>query len=171
MIWKVCRYGKPLSLSLKWSEVKVAQLCLTLCDPMDYTLHGILQARILEWVAVPSSRGSSQPRDRTQVSFIASGFFTRWATSELNLGLLFPSAKTKSGNKVVGVLRVGREEGNASRRQVTVPWASDVQPVSGSPCGLQTRRRRKGGQNTRCLNFKDWCYWSQVQRWISSCHF
>ena len=43
-------------------EVKVAQLCLTLCDPMDYTVHGILQPRILEWVAFPFSRGSSQPR-------------------------------------------------------------------------------------------------------------
>ena len=41
--------------------MKVAQSCLTLCDPMNYTVHGILQARILEWVAVPSSRGSSQP--------------------------------------------------------------------------------------------------------------
>ena len=46
------------------SEVKVAQSCLTFCDPMDYTVHGILQARILEWVAIPFSRGSSQPRDR-----------------------------------------------------------------------------------------------------------
>ena len=44
-------------------EVKVAQLCPTLCDPMDYTVHGTLQARILEWVALPFSRGSSQPRD------------------------------------------------------------------------------------------------------------
>ena len=54
----------------------VAQPCPTLCDPMDCSppgssVHGILQARILEWVAMPSSRGSSQPRDRTQVSFIA----------------------------------------------------------------------------------------------------
>jgi len=44
--------------------------------PMDYTVLGILQARILEWVAIPFSRGSSQPRDRTQVSHIAGGFFT-----------------------------------------------------------------------------------------------
>ena len=57
-------------------KVKVTQSCLTLCDPMDYTAHGILQARILEWVAVPFSRGSSQPRDRTQVSHIAGRFFT-----------------------------------------------------------------------------------------------
>ena len=43
-------------------KVKVAQSCLTLCDPMDYTIRGILQARILKWVAVTFSRGSSQPR-------------------------------------------------------------------------------------------------------------
>ena len=51
-------------------QVKVAQSCPTLCDPLDYTAHGILQARILEWVAVPFSRGSSQPRNRTWVSCI-----------------------------------------------------------------------------------------------------
>ena len=49
-----------------WVKVKVAQSRLTLCNPMDYTVHGILQARILEWVAFPFSRGSSQPRDRTR---------------------------------------------------------------------------------------------------------
>ena len=54
---------KRCSPSLVVSEVKVAQSCLTLCDPMDHTVHGILQARILEWVAIPFSRGSSQPRD------------------------------------------------------------------------------------------------------------
>ena len=48
--------------------MKVAQLCPTLWDPVDYTVHGILQARILEWVAIPFSRGSSQSRGRTQVS-------------------------------------------------------------------------------------------------------
>ena len=65
-------------------KVKVAQLCLTLCDPMDYTVHRILQARILEWVAFPLSRGSSQPGDWTQVSFIAGGFFTNWATRKVH---------------------------------------------------------------------------------------
>ena len=63
-------------------KVKVAQSCPILCDPMDYRVHGILQARILEWVAVPFSRGSSQPRGRTQVSRIAGRFFTSWATRE-----------------------------------------------------------------------------------------
>ena len=57
-------------------NVKVTQSCPTLCDSMDNTVHGILQARILEWVAVPFSRGSSQPRDRMQVSCIAGKFFT-----------------------------------------------------------------------------------------------
>ena len=49
---------------------------------MDYTVHEILQARTLEWVAIPLSRGFSQPRDGTQVSCIAGGFFTSWATGE-----------------------------------------------------------------------------------------
>ena len=62
--------------------MKVAQLCLTLCDPMDYTVQGILQARILEWVAFPFSRGSSQSRDQTPVSHIAGRFFTSRATKE-----------------------------------------------------------------------------------------
>ena len=61
-----------------WSEVKVkvTQSCPTLGNPMDSTVHGILQARILEWVAVPFSRGSSQPRDQTEVSCISGRFFT-----------------------------------------------------------------------------------------------
>ena len=59
-----------------FGEVKVPQSCPTLCDPMDYTVHGILQARILEWVAISFSRGSSQARDRIQVSCIAGRFFT-----------------------------------------------------------------------------------------------
>ena len=67
---------------LVWCEVKVVQSCLTLCNPTDYTVHGILQARILEWVAFPFSRGSSQLRDWTQVSHIAGRFFTSWATGE-----------------------------------------------------------------------------------------
>ena len=79
----------------KWIES--AQLCPTLCDPMDCSppgssVHGILQARILEWVAVPFSRGSFQPRDRTQVSNNAGGFFTSWATREARLCIyLHPS--------------------------------------------------------------------------------
>ena len=58
-------------------KVKVTQLCLTLCDPMDYAAHEIVQARILDWIAFLFSRGSSQPRDQTQVSHIAGIFFTQ----------------------------------------------------------------------------------------------
>ena len=54
----------------------VTQSCSTLCDPMDYSVHGILQVTILEWVAFPFSRGSSQTRDETRISYIAGGFFT-----------------------------------------------------------------------------------------------
>ena len=57
-------------------KVKVAQSCQTLCDPMDYTVHGILQVRILEWVAYSFSSGSPQPRNQTGISCIAGGFFT-----------------------------------------------------------------------------------------------
>ena len=64
------------------SEMKVAQPCPALWDPMNYKVHGILQARILEWVAFPFSRGSSQPRDQTQVAHIAGRFFPSWATGE-----------------------------------------------------------------------------------------
>ena len=56
--------------------MKVTHSCLTLCDRMDYTVQEILQVRILEWVVIPFSRGSSQPRDRTQVSHVAGRFFT-----------------------------------------------------------------------------------------------
>ena len=63
----------------KWKSLSCVW---TLCDPMDNTVHGILQARILEWVAIPFSRESLQPRDWTQVSHIAGRFFTSWATRE-----------------------------------------------------------------------------------------
>ena len=73
--------------ALTQSEVKVkaAQSCPTLYDATAYTIHGILQARMLEWVAFPFSRGSSQSRDWTQVSCIAGGFFTSWATREAHI--------------------------------------------------------------------------------------
>ena len=69
------------------AAAKLLQSCPTVCDPMDYTVDGILQARILEWGAFPFSRGSSQPRDWTQVSHIAGGFFTSWATREAQVNI------------------------------------------------------------------------------------
>ena len=75
------------SLSLNESESEVAQSCPALCDPTDCSppsssVRRILQARVLEWVAISFSRGSSQPRDRTQVSRIADRCFNLWATRE-----------------------------------------------------------------------------------------
>ena len=69
-----------LQTVLYFISCSVAQLSLTLCDSMDHSppgssVHGVLQARILEWVAYPFSRGSSQPRDQTWVSRIAGGCF------------------------------------------------------------------------------------------------
>ena len=68
-------------------EVLVSKLCLTLCNfmncnPPGSSVHGILQTRILEWVAVSYSRGSSQPRDQIQISGTAGIFFTTWATRQ-----------------------------------------------------------------------------------------
>ena len=72
--------------------VWVTQSCLTLrdsvdCSPSGSSINGILQGRILEWVAIPVSRGSSQPRDQTQVSWIAGRLFTVWAAREALLWL------------------------------------------------------------------------------------
>ena len=82
--------------------MRVAQLCPTLCNPVDYIVHGILWARILEWIALNTgvgslifSSGSSQPRDRTQVFHIAGRFFTSLATGKPNntgVGSLSPPA-------------------------------------------------------------------------------
>ena len=68
-------------------KVLVAQSCLTLCDPMDcsspgFSIYGIFQARILEWVVIPFSRGSAQHRNQTQVSCITGEFLPSWATRE-----------------------------------------------------------------------------------------
>ena len=80
--WSDLRSSRSSRILDEHMKVKVTQSCPTLCNPMEYTVYGILQARILEWVAFPFSRGSSQPRDRTQVSCIAGRFFTSRATRE-----------------------------------------------------------------------------------------
>ena len=68
-------------------HAKLLQLYPTLCDPMNHSppgssVHGIFQAKILKWIATSFSRGSSQPRDQTQLSFIAGRFFTIWDMRE-----------------------------------------------------------------------------------------
>ena len=85
LTWPIC--FPPHSIPI-WNLVcLVTQSCPTLWDPLDCSppgasVHGILHARILEWVAISFSRGSSWPRDWTQVSYIASGFCTVWISRE-----------------------------------------------------------------------------------------
>ena len=84
---RVGHYWSDLAAAAAPSESEVAQSCPTLCDPMDCSLsgssvHGIFQARVLEWVAISFSRVSSQSRDRTLVSCTADRHFTIWATRE-----------------------------------------------------------------------------------------
>ena len=78
-LWKKCYFLLFNSTDIMWSE---SCSVLSHCDSMNCTVHGILQARILEWVAFPLSRGSSQSRDGTQDFHIAGRFFTSWATRE-----------------------------------------------------------------------------------------
>ena len=74
----LCELEDIISSSVFWKNHLELELisCPALCNPMDYIIHGILQARILEWIVFPFSRGSSQPKDRTQVSHIAGRYFT-----------------------------------------------------------------------------------------------
>ena len=100
LMWSLCLPGWVL----RWPHLTrntlhtcalVAQSCPTFCDPIDCSppgssIHGILQARMQEWVATPFSRRSSWPRDWTQVSHTASGFFNDWATGEAPAHLASP---------------------------------------------------------------------------------
>ena len=99
--WKFSR------VELSESESEVAQSCPTLCDPLDYTVHRILQARILEWVAFPFSRWSSWPRNCTQVSHIAGRFLTNRYEGSLELTLVCIKINTLSsrGFTWVGILK------------------------------------------------------------------
>ena len=102
----------PTQASPEWAWVKVAQTCATLCNTVDYTLNGILQARILEWVAVPFSRGSSQHRDQTQVSRI---FFTSRATN------LAPNTSFQKTHSYIACPSLGLSLWRASSASVTCP--------------------------------------------------
>ena len=104
-----------LARKTRWRWSEVAQSCPTLCDPMDCSppgssLHGILQARILEWVAISFSRGSSRPRDWTRVSLIPGRRFNLWATREAQIKVMLNLTWVKNLLKTWGELGVGVEE-------------------------------------------------------------
>ena len=109
----------------------VTQWYLTLCDPMDCgppgsSVHGILQARTLEWVAMSSSRGSSQPRDWTQVSHITGRFFTTWATvsDKTSVNLLSKFLKIEGWYREGGRSRVQDGEHVNTRGGFITSWAA-----------------------------------------------
>ena len=107
-----------IGVSLDDLKVKVAQLCPTLCNPMDGTFQGIFWARILEWVAVPFSRGVSQPRDGIQVSHVAGGFFTNWATTLERLLDRMPNEQ--SMRKIIGKLNFIEIKFSAVQKTISI---------------------------------------------------
>ena len=111
----------PLITELNWTETFV-QMYPTLCDPKDCSfpgssVHGILQARILEWGAIPFSRGPSQPRDQTQVSHIAGRFFTVWAMRE--------ALSSHNPHQYMRKVIAGKQEFKGAR----MPWRAPDHPV------------------------------------------
>ena len=137
--------GVPLHYSF-WNlgfMCLVSQLSPNICDPMDCSppgshVHGILQARILEWVGMPSSRWSSQPRDQTQVFCIASGFFTIWATRDA-LGFiviamkLWVSSVCRSGACHVGQMVASECTEMTDMNKVVCNWSADS-GIASLPC-------------------------------------
>ena len=125
--------------------MKVTQSCLTLCDPMDCTVPEIFQARILEWVALPFCRGSSQPKDRTQVSCITGGFFTNREpqgkpknTGVGNLALLQRIFPTQEAN-----------QGPLHCRQILyqLSFRETKSKIQCLPSGLHNKRKHRGNKS------------------------
>ena len=126
----------PWRSEVKWNEV--AQSCPALCDPMDCSppgssIHEILQARILEWVAISFSRGSSWPRDQTRVSCILSRCFTIWATREAHRMTLFPLCL---------ILQILRWHSWLKKKKIHLPTQEDARDAgsingSGSSPGVE----------------------------------
>ena len=131
--------------------MKVTQSCPTLCNPTDYRVHGILQARTLEWVAFPFSRGSSRPRDRTQVSRIAGRFFTSWARREdqehwggwpIPSPADLPDPGIKPGSPALQVDSSPTELSGKTQKRILAPRCSD-------PPAKKLHKAREGSQGPR----------------------
>ena len=114
---------------------EATQSCPTLCDPMDCSLpgsslHGILQARVLEWVAISFSRGSSRPRDWTQVSHIPGRCFNLWATREAFF-LNISQCEKARGGLVNQELSVSQKYNMAAKIKVTAISLEREDPKGG----------------------------------------
>ena len=148
------QYWLPYPSEVKWSEV--TQSCPTLCDPMDCSLlrssvHGIFQARVLEWIAIFFSRGSSWPRNQTQVSHTVGRRFTVWATREeplskkrygsksymptsMFIAALFTIAKTWKKSKYPSIAEEHTVQQNESGHTYTyIPSLLDFLPIQVIP--------------------------------------
>ena len=126
--------------------MKVAQSCPTLCDPRDYAVHGILQARILQWIALPISRGSSQSWDRTQVSHIAGGFFISWATREAQEHSIYTPIlkRRRKGKRSKSYLGASiKHEALAQSHLAGATWHLEVY-VTPTSCGPEHDRSEVG---------------------------
>ena len=131
------------------SASEVAQSCSTLCHPMDCSppgssVHGIFQARGLEWVAISFSRGSSQPRDRTCVSRTAGRRFTVWATREVKRS----QRSSCDPKEDLHQLRVGKSSRISERRM-----RRTSQKVRGKEWGLRCEWDR--------YRFMGYCIWQR----------
>ena len=115
---------------------------------MDYTIPGIFQARILEWVAFPFSRGSFQPRDWTQVSCTAGGFFSSWATREAHRVGLSPFYNLR------GTWSIKHCQNHKNRDSQTLSVSCCLARVQSSfwiqlPSSNQNRRQKRDGSMAR----------------------
>ena len=161
-------------------DVLVTQSCPSLCDPMDcsppgFSVHGILQVSILEWIAIPFSRGSSQPRDRTLVSCIPGRFFTVWATGKpcATVGGPWPRWSLETGHmrslthmlkqnkRICAEPRIREDDPSKVARSGMVVWA---------PC-LSVRRcsRPKAPSHVAEQGLKD-CAHKQASPTVSCVH-
>ena len=151
--------------------------CLNLFDPMDCnppgsSVHGILQARILEWVAIPFSRGSSQPRDWTQVSCIAGRFFTVWAAWKpfepqphvkqymaRNKSVILPALSSNSSHKVKQTLNGSlqakwtKKFNGAIQAKFSRHWNEGLLKLVGVLKGLRGLRDTSAAQSKSEENF------------------
>ena len=156
--WEVIWGWKSLGQALLWypttlshpgyvcSEVNVAQACPPLCDPVGSTVHGTLQARMLEWVAVPFSRGSPQPSGQTQASHTAGRFFTGWVTGKSPVkSALIPNHPKTSRLRLQSVVQILGHPGIVcSPLYEAQTRLEGVSPPYKYGCGWTTTKLRAG---------------------------
>ena len=160
-------YGKStLELESDWWKKEESESRIWLFVTPWAIVHGIPQARMLEWAAFPFSRGSSQPRDQTQVSRIAGGFFISWATREAHLAIWEEEMGQHKGHKVLELEhsswhreREEREELRAYMWTRTLSeWASYAH-ISSSGFTLFSMKL------CVCMRAKPFCVWLFVTLW------